>query len=143
MKCAFRIACAAGIVAGVFAFAASWPHEPALAAQATSTASSSADAPAALTPDLFKLPPSTSSVDLGKFSTDKFGTEGAEFTLPNRIDLGSSMLRFDTSRSVIDNGPRVGIDNADPSLLNPGIPTRKDSPLTPNYFGLTFTSPTH
>jgi hypothetical protein len=133
MKCGFRIARAAGIVAGVFAFAALSLHIQALAQPAAVT----------LDPDLFKLPPPAPSVDLGKFGADKFGTGGSEFTLPNRIDLGSSMLRFDTSRSAIDDGPRVGIDNADPSLLNPRIPTRKDSPLTPNYFGLTFTAPTH
>jgi hypothetical protein len=132
MKCAYQIGRAAGIVAGVFVFAAWQPPRPALAQPA----------PVTLSPDLYKLPPPAPNVDPGTFSADKFGNESPGFTLPDRIDLGGSVLRFDTRRSAVDSVPRVGIDNADPALLNPGIPTRKESPLTPSYFGLTLTTPT-
>jgi len=91
-------------------------------------------------PDLFKFSHAAPNNKTGKFNADKFQKDSPGVKLPTTIDLGNSMLRFDTSRST---GTRVGIDEKDPALLNPGIPTRKDSPLTPSYFGLTFTTPTH
>ncbi len=94
-----------------------------------------------LDPDLFKFSPAAPNAAPGKLDTGKFQTEAPGIQLPTTIDLGSAMLlRFDTSRNP---GIRVGIDEKDPALLNPGIPTRKESPLTPSYFGFTFITPTH
>ena len=93
-----------------------------------------------LDPNLFNFSRVAPNYDAGKFNTNKFQTESPGVKLPTTIDLGKSKLRFDTSR---DPGTRVGIDEKDPALLNPGIPVRKDSPLTPSYFGLTLTAPIH
>jgi hypothetical protein len=89
-------------------------------------------------PALLNFSDAVTNYDARKFNTDKFQTDSPGVKLPTTIDLGKSMLRFDTSRNP---GTRVGIDEKDPALLNPGIPVRKDSPLTPSYFGLTITAP--
>lgn len=96
-----------------------------------------------LDPNLLKIPHAASVRDHGKFEARNAQTDKPDLTIPDTIDLGKSMLRFDASRSAINSGPRVGIDALDPSVLNPGIPARKDSPLTPSYFGLTLTTPIH
>ena len=93
-----------------------------------------------LDPKLFKFSRTAPTYDTGKMVIERFEKEAPGVTLPTTIDLGKSMLRFDTSRNP---GTRVGIDEKDPALLNPGIPVRKDSPLTPSYFGLTLTAPIH
>jgi len=95
---------------------------------------------ALLDPKLFKFSRAAPTYDTGKMVIERFEKESPGVTLPTTIDLGKSMLRFDTSRNP---GTRVGIDEKDPALLNPGIPVRKDSPLTPSYFGLTLTAPIH
>lgn len=96
-----------------------------------------------LDPNLFKVPPPTANAEIGTFSAGKSNDPATGFSIPNTIDLGSAALRFDTSRSALSSGPKVGIDSVEPQVLNPGIPTRKDSLLTPSYFGLTLTTPTH
>jgi hypothetical protein len=63
--------------------------------------------------------------------------------LPTKFGLGSSQLRLDTNRKEIDPIPRVGIDAADPTVLNPNLPQEKASPLKPGYFGFTISTPTH
>ena len=96
-----------------------------------------------LDPDLFKFQRSSANLNSSKFNADKFQKDSPRVTLPNRIDLGGSTLRLDTDRSAINNGPRVGIDSTDFSTQNLGLPTKKDTTLTPNYFGLTLTTPIH
>jgi hypothetical protein len=147
MDLAVRIMRGGGILAAIFVFGALPPNnaargQPAASAPPPQFEPASAAAPL-LDPDLFKFPHSSSNYDSSKFKLDKYQKESPGVTLPNRIDLGASTLRLDTDRSAVNNGPRVGIEAVDPAQLNPGIPTRKDSPLTPNYFGLTFTAPTH
>ena len=68
--------------------------------------------------------------------------KGAKLELPDHIDLGTSQLRFDTNRKAVDSTPRVGIDTADPTVLNPRLPQEKASPLKPDYFGFTLSTPT-
>lgn len=92
---------------------------------------------------LLKIPHAASVPDKGKFEARNAQTDQPDMKIPDTIDLGKSMLRFDASRSAISSGPRVGIEALDPSVLNPGIPVRKDSPLTPSYFGLTLSTPIH
>ena len=92
-------------------------------------------------PDIFKLPVAP-DFGTGGFSVPKPESDKA-VALPDRVDLGGSVLRFDTSRDALAAAPKTGIDEADQSVLNPGIRTRKDSPLQPSYFGLTLTTPTH
>lgn len=69
--------------------------------------------------------------------------KGSGLELPNKFDLGNSQLRFDTNRKEIDPIPRIGIDAADPRVLNPNLPQEKTSPLKPDYFGFTISTPTH
>jgi hypothetical protein len=96
-----------------------------------------------LDPNLFKAHRYGANDSSRKVNVDKFQKESSGITLPTRIDLGGSTLRLDTDRSAINNGPRVGIDSTDLSTQNPGLPTKKDATLAPNYFGLTITTPTH
>jgi hypothetical protein len=96
-----------------------------------------------LSPNLLKIPHAASVPDKGKFEARNAQKDQPDMKIPDTIDLGKSLLRFDASRSAISSGPRVGIDGLDPSVLNPGIPVRKDSPLTPSYFGLTLSTPIH
>jgi hypothetical protein len=67
----------------------------------------------------------------------------SKLELPTQFDLGNSKLRLDTNRKEIDPIPRVGIDAADPKVLNPNLPQEKESPLKPGYFGFTISTPTH
>ncbi len=76
----------------------------------------------------------------GKFDNRKHQSEPSGVALPDRVDLGGSMLRFDADRSAVSRGPRVGVESHDPSFLSRS--TRKDEPGL-NYFGLTLTTPTH
>jgi hypothetical protein len=67
----------------------------------------------------------------------------SKLELPTQFDLGTSQLRLDTNRKEIDPIPRVGIDAAEPTVLNPNLPQEKPSPLKPGYFGFTISTPTH
>jgi hypothetical protein len=67
----------------------------------------------------------------------------SKLELPTQLNLGNSQLRLDTNRKEIDPIPRIGIDAADPAVLNPNLPQEKASPLKPGYFGFTITTPTH
>jgi hypothetical protein len=140
-----RIVPAGGIVAAILAIAALWPNKTVLAEQAASKPPSplTSSAPGSLDANLFKIPQAAPIGDFDKLKFGKSRQETPEFALSDRIDLGSHVLRFDTSRSAVDSIPRVGIDNADPSLLNQAMPGAKSSPMMPSYFGLTFTTPTH
>lgn len=108
----------------------------------TQSAASSPAGSIPLGPDAFKLP-AVPDYEAGGFRAQESNRDKAGAGLPDRVDLGKSVLRFDTNRSALNSGPKVGIDDADQTVLNPGIPTHKDSPLQPNYFGLTLTTPTH
>ncbi len=88
----------------------------------------------ALSPEMFKLPPS--AYDAGKFEPTPAQTNSGGFN-PGRIDLGSSVLELDTKRKEPDT--RVGIEAVDPKRLG-GISKDNSSPL-PSYFGLTLTKP--
>lgn len=90
-----------------------------------------------LNADTFKLAP---HYDLGKFDAGKSGGQAEGFSLPNKINLGSSQLQFDTSRK--DNIPHGGLDNSDTSPLKAGIPSRNNSQIPPAYFGFTLSKPT-
>lgn len=87
--------------------------------------------------DQTKLAP---KYDFGKFDDSKTGQQGAGFSMPDKIQLGDSVLQFDTSRK--DNIPHGGLDNSDSSPLKAGIPSRDSSLIPPAYFGLTLTKPT-
>jgi hypothetical protein len=91
------------------------------------------DAKPALNADTFKLP--ASAYDPGKFNYDPPKADAGGFA-PGRVDLGSSVLQFDTKEK--GPGNRVGIETVDPSLLG-GI--RKDEPTLPHYFGMTLSKP--
>ena len=82
------------------------------------------------------------SDDVSKFTPDTPGEDKAGLAIPNKIDLGTSQLRFDADRKAIDTGPRVGIDAVDPTVLNPNLPQRKQSPMEP-YVGFTLSKPTN
>jgi hypothetical protein len=127
------------VAAGLFAFFVSWPHVAALAQQPAEAASL---APLTLDPNLLK-PPAPGS-DFDKLSTARPQDDtSAKLELPDHINLGTSQLRFDTRREAVDSTPRVGIDAADPTVLNPRLPQEKASPLKPDYFGFTLSTPTH
>lgn len=78
--------------------------------------------------------------DFGRFDDSKTNQQGAGFSMPDKIQLGDSVLQFDTSRK--DNIPHGGLDNSDSSPLKAGIPSRDSSLIPPAYFGLTLTKPT-
>jgi hypothetical protein len=105
---------------------------------AASTALAQQGAPVPLDPYLLKPPaPGFETPVTPEPENDK----GAKLELPTQFDLGTSQLRFDAKRD--DPIPRIGIDAVDPTVLNPGLPQAKDSPLKPNYFGFTLSTPTH
>ncbi len=131
-----------GIVAAIFMLAAAWPignahGQPAASEPPSEPATSE---PALLDPNLLKIPQPEPRYDNNKFDLGKFEKDKFELAIPS-ISFGSTMLRFDTDRSVLNTAPRTGIGSADPALLNLGTPARKEQPLKPNYFGLTITTP--
>jgi len=127
------------VVAGLFALFVSWPHAAALAQQPAVAAPS-----VPLTLDSNLLKPPAPGVGLDKPPAAKpEDDKSSPLALPDHIDLGTSQLRFDTSRKTVDSIPRLGIDAADPKVLNPGLPHGNASPLKPDYFGFTLSTPTH
>jgi hypothetical protein len=127
------------VAAGLFALFVFWPHAAALAQQPAEAAPS---APLTLDPNLLKLPAPGSDFDKPSTARPQDDTS-AKLDLPDHIDLGTSQLRFDTSRKTVDSVPLVGIDAADPKVLNPRLPHENASPLKPDYFGFTLSTPTH
>jgi len=89
-----------------------------------------------LNDELLKPLPAPLVPDTGKFRDDKSDSGG--LSLPDKIDLGKSVLHFDTNRG--DSSPRIGVDTTDSKVLYSGVPTHKDS--APRYFGLRLTKPT-
>jgi len=89
-----------------------------------------------LNKELLKPLPPAPSLDTGKFGNEN--GDNAGLSLPDKIDLGKSILHFDTSRS--ESTPRVGVETIDPKAFYSGVPTHKDS--EPRYFGLRLTKPT-
>ncbi|MEP7029504.1 MAG: hypothetical protein ABI830_01075 [Pseudolabrys sp.] len=63
---------------------------------------------------------------------NKFRKEIPNVSVSDRVDLGGSMLRFDTSRSVAEGFTRAEAEP--PGLLNKKKPAQ-------NYFGLTLIAP--
>jgi hypothetical protein len=125
------------LIAALFAVAA-LPFTTALAEE---PANSAPTPPISLDPNMLKPPaPATESPPTVKPLRDG---AGSKIDLPTKFDLGTSELRLDTSRKAVDSIPRVGIDAADPKVLNPNLPQEKDSPLKPDYFGITISTPTH
>jgi hypothetical protein len=95
-----------------------------------------ADAAApAVKPGTFALPPS--AYDTSKFRYDPPADPGAGFTMPNRVDLGSSTLKFDAGRKEPAN--KVGIEALNPAQL--GDLQKQQSTVLPNYLGLTLSKP--
>lgn len=116
-----------------------------IAVLALSAAPSSAAAQAAKSvvgsPTANTLPPAPGFEEPKKAKPTDEKEPGLE--LPTKFELGNSQLRVDTNRKEIDPIPRVGIDAADPRVLNPNLPQEKTSPLKPGYFGFTISTPTN
>jgi hypothetical protein len=108
-----------------------------LFALGTSLALAQQSAPFSLDPNLLTPAPGFEKPTAASPQDEK----DSKLTLPDHIDLGTSQLRFDTDRN--DPIPRVGIDQVDPSLVDPRLPAEKSSPLKPKYFGFTLSTPTH
>jgi hypothetical protein len=82
----------------------------------------------------FSLPPSAFDKNKFNYAPPQPGASGFD---PGRVDLGSSVLQFDTKRQQPDT--RVGIEALDPKRLG-GI-SKDDSTPLPNYFGMTLSKP--
>ena len=146
MDFAVRLARGGCVLAAFLVLVALPPHNAARGQQAAGAPPTQfAPAPAApplLDPNLFRLPHSAPDYDLDKLDLSRFRKDTPDFALPNRIDLGSSILHFDTGRKGIDSALRAGVDNGEMSNLNSVLPVPKQSPILPNYFGLKLTAPT-
>ena len=132
---------------GTFAAALAIALLPQSAAFAGKTASkakalASPSAPLSLDPNSTSLSPSALGYDVDNLETGRSGDRKPDLKIPDRIKLGDHTLRFDTSRKAIDTIPRVGPDAPGASVLNQHPPVDNDLP-TPDYFGLTLTTPTH
>jgi hypothetical protein len=93
-----------------------------------------------LDPDLLNLPAPAAP------KTSAAGAEDdadAKLKLPTQFDLGTSQLRLDTDRKAADSIPRVGVEATEPNVIIPGARADDASPLKPNYFGFTLSTPTH
>jgi hypothetical protein len=116
----------------------------AVRAQQAENAASSPFAPIetpTLDPELLKPPKPAHDDRAVKVDTDKQDKAPSEFKLPNRIDLGKSALEFNAGRTS-DINPRTGFDSgeaANMQKIGPG----KTERVTPDYFGLKLTTPTH
>jgi len=125
-------------LAGAVLLAAALAGGAALAGDAESKPAAEAVPPSVtFDPKQFVVPQLGESI--GNFTAGTSGEQKSGIAIPNKIDLGPSQLRFDAGRK--DPIPRVGIDAADPTVLNPNLPQQKDSPLTP-YVGFTLSTPT-
>ena len=105
---------------------------PVWAQDATKPADNSAPA---LKPGTFTLPPS--AYDTSKFRYDPPSDPASGFNLPNRVDLGTSTLKFDAGRKEPTN--KVGIEAVNPTQL--GDIQKQQSTVLPNYLGLTLSKP--
>ena len=94
------------------------------------------EAAPALKPGTFSLPPS--AYDTNSFHYEAPADPSAGFSLPNRVDLGASTLKFDAGRKEPTN--KVGIEAVDPTLLG-DINKKPQSTIVPNYLGLTLSKP--
>lgn len=92
-----------------------------------------------LDPDLLKIPSTLPSGSASKFERGKTADNAPQFALPDRVGLGSHVLRLDTSRKQTDFTPRLGGDGTQSGPLT-GLTNKKSTPL-PNYFGLTLSTP--
>lgn len=146
MDFAVRLARGGCVLAAFLVLAALPPHNAARGQQAAGAPPTQFEpapaAPPLLDPNLFKLPPSAPNYELDKLDFGKFRKDPPNLALPNRIDLGSYSLHFDTGRKGIDSALRAGVDNGEMSNLNLVLPVPKQSPILPNYFGLKLTAPT-
>ena len=77
-----------------------------------------------------------------KFDAEKFYKKKPELQL-DRVDLGATTLRFDTSRNPIDFVPRAVTDAPDLSdvIVAPRLGKKRGSRPMQNYLGLTFITP--
>ncbi len=104
---------------------------------ATKPAPAGASPQVTFDPKQFVLP--NVSDDASTFTPKGLADDEPAFSMP-QIDLGTSQLSVETNRNAINNGPRVGIEKIDPTVLNPNLPQHKESPLQP-FVGFKLSTP--
>jgi hypothetical protein len=93
-----------------------------------------------INPEALKPPAPKADVDRSQF--DKASKDQPALKVPNRVDLGTYELKFNAGRTS-DVNPRTGLDSGETSNLQQVRPGQKPESVTPNYFGLKLSAPTH
>jgi len=91
--------------------------------------------------DALKPPPGAADASLARPKLEESGKEPPPLKLPTQVDLGKFDLQFKAGQTS-DVTSRTGFDSGETSNLSKIRPGKSES-VTPNYFGLKLTAPTH